>query len=221
MRKFLAIVMWVFRFVFVGLFSAITALFMYPIYNLTKWKLLWWWGDDSKIKEDGSYKQDYLVFIDNNGKGKETYWVKYKWHAIRNSAWNFKTITRPKADERNDLEFSIDNLTLNGVKVQDGGKWEQIAGIKYVVKDGRDPWQGWTGTVISHKYSIFGESLMWFKSQGKQYFNYSYCKYREFTAIKFRKKLVFLELYKWKGYRTLKCHPGGISFKYQIDLSKY
>ena len=220
MNKILTVIRWFVRFVFVGLFSEMTAPIIWPLYYLTKWKLLWWWGDDGKINDDGTYKQDYLVYIDNIGKGTETYWVKYKWHAFRNPSRNLLSVTRPKADERNDLEFSIDNLISNGVKVQDGGRWEQIAGIKYVVEDGRDPWQGWTGTIISQKYSIFGESLIWFKSGGKQYFNYSYCKYKEFKLLRFRRQLVFLELYTWKGYRTLKCHPGGISFKYQKDITR-
>ena len=57
-------------------------------------------------------------------------------------------------------------MVLDGEKVSDGGEYAMVCGIKYHVTPPADPWQGWTGDHIDFKYSILGQSLMWFKQDG-------------------------------------------------------
>jgi len=192
MKKLLIYLKWFVIAIPMGIFGIITAPIIYPLWDLTHWKIFWWWGNSSKYKEDGSYKEDYKVYIYNHG-GKETFWVRYLWHGWRNRIWNMHTLYKKEGDGtgNTELEIIIDDLILNGKKVQDGGKWPMVCGLKYKVIEGQDPWQGWVGDEIDFKYSILGKSLIWFKDDGILSFRYSQCKVVRYWLF-------------WKRWRTIK-----------------
>ena len=182
MKKLLAILKWFLITVPLGLFGIVTAPILYPLFDLTKWKALWIYGDDKRINPDGSFYPDYKVFlIQTVGEEKETFWARYKWMGFRNRIWNLRTwieyIQTGDGTGLTELETVIDDLTLDGKKVSDGvGKWKQEAGLKYLAEPGQNPWQVWSGDVIDFRYSIIGQSLIWFKQDGIFSFRYSYCK---------------------------------------------
>lgn len=180
MRKILVVLKWFLITIPLGIFGMITAPILYPIYDITGSKLLWIYGDSKRINADGSFEEDYRIFlISNTGEAKETFWQRYQWMAFRNRIWNLRTwiadITDGDGLGMTDQELVIDELILNGTIVSDGGRYEQCAGLKYVVDPGQDPWQGWVGDEIDFRYSILGRSLMWFKQDGILSFRYSYC----------------------------------------------
>ena len=181
MKKALIIIKWFIITIPLGAFGLITAPIMYPLYDITGWKWLWIYGDSKRIYPDGSFEEDYRVFlIRRNGEAVETFADRYKWMGFRNVIWNLRTWMGDKqiGDDSGitDREFVIDNLTLDGKSVSDGGRYVNEAGLKYEVGEGEDPWQGWVGNTIDFRYSILGESLLWFKSGGILSFRYSYCK---------------------------------------------
>ena len=165
-----------------GLFGIITAPIMYPIYYLTNWKLLWIYGDSNRIRPDGSFEEDYKVFlIRKTGADKETFRTSYLWHGFRNTTWNLRVWLEEQqvgdATGMTEREYVIDDMVLDGNKVSDGGRWAMVCGLKYVVPPGVDPWVGgWYGDVIDFRYSILGQSLLWFKMDGIYSFRYSFCK---------------------------------------------
>jgi hypothetical protein len=181
MRKILVVLKWFLITIPLGIFGMITAPILYPIYDITGFKLLWIYGDSKRINPDGSFEEDYRIFLmSNTGEAKETFWQRYQWMAFRNRIWNLRTwiadIVDGDESGMTDQELVIDELTLNATKISDGGQYEQCAGLKYVVDAGQDPWQGWVGDEIDFKYSILGKSLMWFRQDGILSFRYSYCK---------------------------------------------
>ena len=181
MKKLLVILKWFALGVPMGLFGIITAPIMYPIYYLTKCRLLWIYDDSNRIKLDGAFQEDYRIYlIRKTGAEKETFKTSYQWCALRNTIWNLRVWLEEQQVGNGlgmtDQELVIDDLTLNGAKVSDGGRWAQVAGLKYLVAPGQDPWQGWVGDIIDFRYSIIGKSLLWFKQDGILSFRYSYCK---------------------------------------------
>lgn len=181
MKKVLVLLKWIILSVPVGLFAIITAPIMYPVYYFTEWKWLWIYGDSNKVLPDGSFEEDYRIYlIQNNGSEIETPKSSYKWHALRNTMWNLRVwITNLQKGDGSGMtnqSFVIDKMTLDGNQVSDGGKWAMVCGLKYKVEEGQDPWQGWTGDVIDFGYSILGQSLMFFNQDGIYSFRYSFCK---------------------------------------------
>jgi hypothetical protein len=209
MSKILTFIKWFVITIPLGLVALLTAPIFYPLWDLTHWKIFWIWNDDSRFNEDGTPKGDYSVYIDKYGDGEETFKVRYKWH-VRNRMWNLRDwISNYKKGDGSGLtekEFIIDNITLNGEKVQDGGKWPMICGLKYKVNEGQDPWQGWVGDEIDFKYSIIGKSFMWYKQDSILSFRYSQCKIVTYLLF-------------WKRWRTIKIasskNDTTFSFKYQ------
>mgnify|MGYP003671920841 CR=1 FL=1 len=168
MKKLLVILKWFILSTPLGLFGIITAPIMYPIYYLTKCRLLWIYDDTNRIKPDGTFQEDYRIYLIRKvGSEKETFLACYLWHGFRNTIWNLRVwLGEQQVGDglgMTDQELVIDDLTLNGNKVSDGGRWAQVAGLKYLVAPGQDPWQGWVGDIIDFRYSIIGKSLLWFK----------------------------------------------------------
>lgn len=181
MKKLILLLKWFVLTVPLGVFGILTAPIMYPIYYFTNWKWLWIYNDSNRIQADGSFEEDYKIFlIRKTGSDKETFKTSYLWHGFRNTVWNLRVWLASKQVGDNsgitEREYTIDNMTLNGDKVSDGGRWAMVCGLKYVVDPGQDPWQGWVGDVIDFRYSILGQSLMWFKQDGIYSFRYSFCK---------------------------------------------
>ena len=182
MSKLLVILKWFVITVPLGLFGLVTAPILYPVYYFTGWKFLWIYSDDKRINDDGTFYPDYKVFlIQKVGEPKETFWACYQWHGFRNRIWNLRTwiefLQTGDGTGLTDLEVVIDDLWLNDKQVYDGrDPWKQEAGLKYLAGPGQNPWQVWSGDVIDFRYSIIGQSLIWFKQDGILSFRYSYCK---------------------------------------------
>jgi len=180
-KKILVLLKWFILTIPLGLFGLLTAPFMYPIYYLTKSRLLWIYDDSKRINPDGTFEEDYRLFlIDKTGEAKETFYTCYVWMGFRNVIWNLRGWIAEKqvgdGSGITDKEYVIDDMVLDGNKVSDGGEYVRVCGIKYHVTPPADPWQGWTGDHIDFRYSILGQSLMWFKQDGIYSFRYSYCK---------------------------------------------
>jgi len=210
MKKTLIILKWFIITIPLGLFGIITAPIFYPLWVWSGWKVFWIWNNDNRLKEDGTPKDDYQSFLDTRGKGKETFWLKYLWHVVRNRIWNLRDwmakVQEGDASGITEREFVIDDLTIDGKITHDGGKYPASCGLKYKVVSGQDPWQGWVGDIIDFKYSIVGESMMWFKQDSISSFRYSQCK---------KVKLLIF----WKRWRTIKIElvksDSVLSWKYQ------
>lgn len=181
MQKLLVVLKWFILTVPLGLFGMITAPIMYPIYDFTKWKWLWIYDDSNRISPNGTLQEDYRIFlIRKTGSESETFRTRYLWHGFRNTIWNLRVWMGEKqigdGSGMVGREYVIDNMVLDGKAVSDGGRWAMVCGLKWRVGPGEDPWQGWTGDIIDFRYSILGQSLMWFKQDGILSFRYSYCK---------------------------------------------
>ena len=206
----------------VGAFGIITAWAIYPLAWVFRHKgkksWFWWWMDDERILEDGSYAPDYEAYIKLKGGTKETFRISYNWHN-RNSVWNlrrskFLVNSTPAEVGNNNIEV-VKIVTDNYFKFnEDGSKtrlpqdgiWIIDAGLKYVpVSPDLDPWQVNGGDTISYYTSILGEGMMWFRPTGKKdlMFRYSHCKIVEYKIFGIRI---------WKGWRTLKLGYGNMSY---------
>jgi hypothetical protein len=173
--KIISFIRWFFVVFFIGLFGILTAWLFYPLWNLTHWKVFWIWEDSTKYKEDGSHKEDYRVYIEQLG-GKETFKVKYKWHALRNRIWNLNSLFTPKKGVEIIEKLVTDKLYRDGKKLTMGGKWQEWAGLKYKADEGQDPWQVRMGDEIDFKYSNIGTSYFWYKVKGRLFWRYSTCR---------------------------------------------
>lgn len=193
MKKLLVVLKWFILTIPLGLFGMITAPIMYPIYDFTKWKWLWIYDNSNRKYPDGTLQEDYRIFlIRKTGSESETFRARYLWHGFRNTIWNLRGWIGEKqigdGSGMADREYVIDNMVLDGKPVSDGGKWAMVCGLKWRVGPGEDPWQGWTGDIIDFRYSILGQSLMWFRQDGILSFRYSYCKlwFGYWVAIKIK-----------------------------------
>ena len=81
MKKLLVILKWFILTIPLGLFGLITAPIMYPIYYLTKCRLLWIYDDSKRINPDGTFEEDYRLFlIERQGKQRKHFIpVIYGW----------------------------------------------------------------------------------------------------------------------------------------------
>lgn len=168
MKKVIAFVRWFFVIVPIGLLGLLTSWLLYPLWDLSHWKVFWLWGDNGKIKEDGSFAEDYRIYL----KGEETFWKKYKWHVFRNRTRNLIDLVKPAQGIEVIEEVVTYNLFRNYHALVPGG---EFAGLKYVAKKGEDPWQVNSGDVIDFKYSIIGKSFIYYSIGKKLYFRFSYC----------------------------------------------
>lgn len=175
MEKIKAFARWFTISVPIGIFGILTSWLFYPLWNKTHWKVFWIWEDSSKYKEDGSFQEDYRVYIEQLG-GKETFKIKFRWHVLRNRMINLRYLFTQKKGKEIIEKLVIDKLYKDGEKVIMGGKWVEIAGLKYKAVGDQDPWQVNRGDEIDFEYSNIGTSYIWYRVKGKLYFRYSTCK---------------------------------------------
>jgi hypothetical protein len=166
----------------IGIFGILTEWFMFfPSWYtrkipLVKW-LFWFWLDDSRFKSELSvdlynkYSEDYYEFLDHR---PETILTAYQWH-MRNRVFNMQSLFRPKKGERNIVETIVDNLTMNGQKIDQGLTWIPMARLKYW-DDGLEGPQVNSGAFISKKHSIFGKGYIWETIGNRLTFRYSFLK---------------------------------------------
>jgi len=192
------------------LFGIITEWFMFPLAWLCRnWKFnpFWIWLDDSRLTETG-LAPDYLVFLEIYDTNIETFWLAYRWHVQRNRVWNLLDLFILPIGDETVIDLKIDKLYRDGQKIKQGGRWAQVAGLKYKAKGGQDSWQVNIGEEIDYKYSILGTGyITFFKGDSsKKYWRYSQCKIVRYFIF-------------WKRYRTLKFGAGNrryiIACKYQ------
>ena len=182
MKKIIVILKWFAITIPLGLFAIITAPIMFPIYDWTNWKWLWIYGDSNRIQPDGTFEEDYRIFLiqRNGGVLKETFKDRYQWMALRNKMWNLRVWLEDKqigdGTGIKEIEYVTSQLILNNQVVIDGGQYVQSAGLKYLAAPGQNPWFAWTGIIIDFRYSIIGKSMIWFKQDGYYSFRFSYCK---------------------------------------------
>ena len=144
-------------------FGFLTAPVVYPfaylIQKITKKKVLWIYHDDED--NDGCHEK-----VSWFNKGKCNFWVKYKWSALRNPAWNLHALLVPKSGTKT-------RINSKGWLERDGSEvhiWH-MAGLKYVDEEGN--YQDNKGKYISLKHSIFGKMNVWYKVENRKYFRFS------------------------------------------------
>jgi len=173
---------WFFVVFFIGVFGLLTSWVFYPLRVWTGFNLFWIWDDSTKYNSDGSFKEDYRVYIN----GKETFIKKYKWHVLRNRVWNLNNLFTPEKGKEVITKKISDTLYRNDKKVIVGGKYIEFAGLKYKAKEGQNPWQVNRGDEIDFKYSTIGKSFIYYKVKNKKYFRYSSCvkKFNRWITVK-------------------------------------
>jgi hypothetical protein len=161
-----------------GLLALTTAPIVYPIAQIFSFlgyfNPLWFWLDD-EINDDKT-NADFKVFKTNKPK-----WLRYYlWHGFRNTMWNLKAMLKPKSArvncvENNEqlVENKQDNLYRNGEKINTFSKCLEMAGLKWITKDGKEGFHVFSGEWISKKYSNIGTSEIWYKAQGTLYYRFS------------------------------------------------
>lgn len=190
-KKARVITWWFAVFFITGLFGILTEwLFFFPAWFLRniKFNLFWIWLDDSRLSNtrEGGYAEDYE--IDLNYK-TETIWTAYSWH-MRNRVWNLDNWLNPIKGNRKIIETVIDNLIMNGEKVDQSLSWTPMARLKYF-KNGKEGTNVNNGEKISKKHSITGEGFVWTNNDNNRLgFRYSFCEIRPF-------------LFFWKRWRIL------------------
>ena len=189
MKKLITYLRWFFVVFFVGVFGLLTSWIMYPlaevINSFTKINPLWFWLDSTKYNKDGSFKDDYSIYISQYG-GEETFKVKYLWHVLRNRVWNLTSLFKPKEGDEVITELKVDELYRNGKKVVvNGSKYVETAGLKYAAKNGENPWQVNRGDEIDFRYSTIGKSFLYYSVESKLYFRYSYCIKVNYLGLKY------------------------------------
>lgn len=179
MNKLITHIRWFLIVIPLGLWALITAPLIYPIaqlieFILPKYNPLWVYMDD-EIEHDYS-NADFKAFRTDKPK-----WLRYYlWHGLRNTMWNLKVLLKPeKAREHcvwnNEVivEIKQDSLTRNGEKVSVRGYCLEMAGLKFITKDGQEGWHVFSGDRISFKYSTFGTSELWYLANDRLYYRYS------------------------------------------------
>ena len=186
-----------------GLWAMLTAPILYPLaqlieFVLPKFNPLWVYMDD-EIEYDYS-NADWLAmkrklgtltiririkwkFIDIDWLLVDRYfeWLAYyMWHGFRNTMWNLKRLLKPeKAREHciwnNEVIVQIkqDSLTRDGDRVSVRGYCLEMAGLKFITKDGKEGWYVFSGEKISKRFSTIGTSELWYRANGRLYYRYS------------------------------------------------
>lgn len=141
---------------------------------ILKW-IFWIWMDDSRIRNKNAklpknkYAEDYYLYLNGD---HETVWSAYQWH-IRNRIWNLDSLLRPKKGERKIVETVVDELYMDGKKIDQSLPWVPMARIKYW-DDGVEGSNVNKGAFISKKFSIFGKGYVWETIGKRLTFRYSF-----------------------------------------------
>ena len=155
-----------------NLFGFITAPIMFPIaYLFRKVRfvrngLLWIYYDD-----EDEYGFDVEWWMNDH---KPSFWMAYKWNAIRNPAWNLQAATRFRSkDLDNAIALKIKGmLQKNGERVPYFNVRDLTAVLKFVDVDGG--YSDNRGAMLSLRYSTIGSLFMIFYLNHKRYWRYSY-----------------------------------------------
>ena len=81
-------------------------------------------------------------------------------------------------------------------------RYENVAGLKWINKNGDEGFQVFSGYTISINYSIFGKAKLYYRIGTKFYYRYSYCDTLQgFWLWFWRVALIFA--FKWTFSKTL------------------
>jgi len=166
MKKVLSILKWI-GVMIIPLLAFIIAPVFYPIaYSLRhkrlfREKILWYFFDE----EDGLYGAQY--WKDAKGITEDTFWVSYRWSALRNPMWNLHTILVPVKGEEVIISEK-GKLTADGKEIDSSN----VAVLFYVDEKGK--WSHNAGKYLSIRFSKLGKVFIWFKIKGKLYWRCSY-----------------------------------------------
>lgn len=183
LNKIVSHIKWFFAIIPLGICSALTAPFIYPLAYYTKWKIFWLWLDDEIYSNETN--QDWLIFC--NGE-VDNFKHLYKWHGFRNTMWNLKQLIKPQSarincyhNEEEIVQVIQDNLKRNGKRVSIYNDCLELASWRFIDKNGNEGWQVNKGVKVSRLYSTVGTSELWYKANGKLYYRYSTA--REFKVF--------------------------------------
>ena len=176
---------------------------------LGKWNPLWIFLDDEILYN--STNADWRNYKEHKGK-----FAWYHWHAFRNPAWNGKNLmAKPKKSRVNGkynnekyVQVLYHNLKRDGVALKIYGKWLNMAGFKWIDKNGKEGFQVHSGERVSRKYSNIGKSRYWYRAKGTLYLRHSVAEFRLLTFVTWRYPFV---------YRTL----GTYEFKMGASEKRY
>ena len=179
-KKIVSHLKWFFAVIPAGIIAMITAPFMVgPAWFfafLGKYNPLWVYLDDEILHS--SSNKDWLIYKASNG-----FFAWYKWHAFRNTMWNMKELVKPenarlncKYSDEEVYQIRYDILKRNGEYVSVFGECLEMAGYKWIDKNGQEGWQVFSGDYISKKYSTIGKSVLWYYANRKLYYRYSVAK---------------------------------------------
>ena len=213
-QKTLSHLRWFIAVIPLGVVAIITAPFLvipaYVLSFLGKYNPLWVYLDDEIQSSDTN--ADWLIYKESHG-----FFAWYKWHSIRNAMWNAKELFKPEnardnCKSNNEIIHKViyNDLKRNGEYVSIFGDCIEMAGYKWIDKNGREGWQVFSGEYVSKKYSTIGKSVLWYFAKGSLYYRYSVAKevfifgkkyYFEFKMGATEKRyLLILKLTKWKNY---------------------
>lgn len=152
----------------VSLLGFLTAKIVYPFAYLfrkisfVRNKLLWIYYDD-EVPDSKDY-QSWL-------KGrKETFWLMYQWHALRNSAWNLQVSLKPKKGLKKVVR-SKGYHSRNGN--YDISVFEMCV-MKWLDENYNFSW--YKGKYLSLEHSVIGKMFVWYTIDNTLYWRYSYVK---------------------------------------------
>lgn len=213
MRKTWTWLRWFLVVVPIGLTALITAPIIYPIAELLKslkrFNPFWMWLDDTAYNKDGSFAEDYYLWLLNNGGLKETFIQRYKWCAFRNTMWNLKDAIKPKEGKEIIYDMKINSLIYKGepLLVTNESKYPYMAALKFIDKDGNSGWQVNQGEFISFNHTIHGTSYFYYTVNNTLYFRYSQVKVVRYFLL-------------WKRYRTLKLGTNNVRYVLTLKYTK-
>ena len=167
MKKVLSILKWA-GVMILPLLALAVAPLLYPVayllrnVKIVREKLLWYFFDD----EDGFYGAQY--WRDAKGITKNTFWISYRWSALRNPMWNMHTVLKP-------IEGSEVVISEKGQLTSTDGEdipSTNVAVLMYVDEDG--VWAHNSGKYLSIYFSKLGRVFIWFTIEDKLYWRCSY-----------------------------------------------
>lgn len=164
-KKILSIVNYIGAFVllalaFVG--GMVLYPFVYPFRNINFVRNntpFWWFFDD----EDGFYGAEYWRTA--KGITKNSFWVSYRWSALRNPMWNAHTKIRPNSGK--------EVIVRSWGKLTRGEETSLSNSATLNYEDYNGNYQGNTGDYLSLKFSYLGWAFIWFTKNDKLYWRFS------------------------------------------------
>jgi len=154
----------------------VSSYFLFPIAYLLRDKInsksnyfyqwLWVYLNDTP---DGIFGPKWWSKQQSQEKG---FVLAYKWSVLRNPAWNYWGLFKPKEGKKKLYEVIKSQLYREFNKVSH----YEFAGLKWIDEDGNEGWSVNKGVAISEKYSTFGKAFIYYTIGNTLYFRLSFVK---------------------------------------------